>query len=716
MNAPDFTARALALRAMSQRPAPSPMLFSELRSAKLPVHVDRVDSIGHGETGVGAATYIADELATAELAQAHPSACFADSGGRFFRLMGDAAGRIAPEQVGCPPYAAGTNQQPYIQAAVDYAVAVGLSGVVFPAPRYELWAPPRISPYIDHAANDGNFIVIEGRVSLLGTHSRRTWLHCKGPKGGSLLTDYQIVSGPIVGAATTPGDLIWRGSAIKITGSAYISDNAVPDEELNSINIERLVLFSDAIGVQNSRWPAMPPSRMPDMENAWDITNKGIHFEQNRQIGIVRAREVEITGFLGECVYTNGFGKGGFIGRDLVIKHSNGQALNSNGPDIFEVSGLYAENCSFSLEGWAGLTRGKIVDATFRNMKSGGITGGNGWAGDRRPDGTKPTLYVDARFENCRDLYPGSNIHGRLTLIDTQLALVTPVVTQVLQNIDLDVTTICDSNGGMTAIRIGPAGGAPPRSIRDIDIRLHCLRTREAREAGRGFNTLLAQSGSLGPNINIHVSGEARQAGVIYGAALPDFYVALKDRGLELTDTTGPAMFDARGNPAPLLGLRWLRAVFGGEQGLFPIRLPANALQFNAGAEVTFEHRDSSSKQAVLDVGGLALLPFGGKVTLTADKYRNRWIVSEPAEAYVTRHDVSIPATAAGGLAGPFGLPMQGARAEHDARVVPAGPVAGYVVEGVSSDSDTIRFWLRNRGEQQAAMTAKFAATLRPAA
>jgi hypothetical protein len=128
-------ARAVA----SQAAGSSGLTFKELGRATLPF--SRIDSSGYDAAGQGRGTYVADDLATQALFEAHPLAVFLGSGNRFFRLVGDERGFVTPEQFGCPPYAPGVNQRPFIQAAVAYAEAVGLNGVLFAQPRYELWAP-----------------------------------------------------------------------------------------------------------------------------------------------------------------------------------------------------------------------------------------------------------------------------------------------------------------------------------------------------------------------------------------------------------------------------------------------------------------------------------------------------------------------------------------------------------------------------------------------
>lgn len=706
MSALDFAARALALRAGAQ----SPLTFTDLAAADLPESVTRIESHGHSVSGIGAASYVSDAKASSALMALHPAALFRGANSRHFRLMGNADGFITPEQMGCPAYVPGVNQQPYIQAAIDYALAAGLNGVRFTQRTYELWCPLRTAEYSVNTDHSGCFMVVTGQLTLESSHPLRSQLNCKGPNGGSLATDYQVLNTIYYG-----NDVIWRGHGIKITGTIGTGFAQVPTNDLAMVRIRNLILFSDAVGVQNQSWPALAPSRDPTRENCWDTSNKGIYFQQDKQVGIVRAENMDVIGFLGECIYSSGQGKGGFIGRNLVLKHTNGQALNPNGPEVFDIDGLYAENCAFSIEGWGGKTRSKIVNATFVKSKNGGIAGGTYWSSGRRDDGTLPMLYLEATLQDCGDFYAGSYVSGKLTLIDTQLAVVLVHAAHIIRDVDLDVTSICDKRADIIAVRFAPFGSSAPRSIENVNIRLHGMATADARANGRGIGSMLSQQGSLGPNNFVRASGQFKKIGAIGGGALPDFYVSIIDQGFELTDQGGPVYFNAATTPSPDIGVGWIRPGFSGASGLFTMNVPANVNQHNDGAMVTIEHRDTGSVNAILDVGGLALLGFRDRVRLRADKVHNRWRVMEAPMPRSVTGPVTIPATALNVLAGPFTLALPGTRAWHQPQVTPVAALAGYVVSGVRAETDQIRFWLRNAdGTNPAAQTtATFRASIR---
>jgi len=354
MSGVDFGARAIALRASAQ----TPRTFALLSASTLSAQVDRIDSSGHTKRGLGAASYVCDERANAALVAAHPAAAFTGAGGRHFRLLGTPDGFVTPEMFGCPAYVPGVNQQPYIQAAVDYAAATGLRGVYISQSVYELWAPPRMAPAgsgYNGTNHSGDFIVIsEVAMVLQGKHGNRAKLHFKGPNGGNLQTDYQVVS-----MTAYVGDVIWRGNGIKMTGSVSASKTRPAEGNLCHLILRDLILFSDAVGVPNNSWPAWPLSRDPTGvgENCWDVSNKGIYCQADVHIGHLTVENLDVIGFLGECIYTpsaylSGPASSRVVMRNMRMLHSNGQAINPNGPASFDIDGLYAENCALGIEGW----------------------------------------------------------------------------------------------------------------------------------------------------------------------------------------------------------------------------------------------------------------------------------------------------------------------------------------------------------------------------
>lgn len=699
MTALDFGARALALRAGAH----APRTFTTLAASALHEQIERVESAGYAQKGHGAATYVCDTKADAALMAAHPAAVFAAASNRYFRLLGTPDGYVTPEMLGCPPYAPGINQQPFIQAAIDYAKAVGLRGVYFSQAVYELWSPPR-NLASGYASTDrsGNFIVIDGAaISLVGRHGNRTRLNCKGPNGGSLATDYQVVNVPGYG-----GDVIWRGAAVLLTGKVS-SGLARPDENtLTHVTIRDLVFQSDARGARNTAWPAYPLSRDPSgvRENCWDISNKGIYFQQNVHIGNLYVENVEILGFLGEAVYTAGvYGtpdlKAGRISlRNCVVRDSNGQALNPNGPSFLDIDGFYAENCAFAFEGWTGMELGRIVNAYFRRCNSGGLTGSYTYDTPLRPDGSQPGCIVDATFEDCGDIYLGSYVQGRLRLIDSSLAIVAQSATMEAKGINIDATIVVHSRNMAQALRVSGYPGASQK-ICNNNVRLNVMRSKEAEAAGYWCTAFVNQINSLGKSNYVYLRGYAGTIGST--TSVTDNYVAIVDEGIQSSNGSFGTAFDPSITSSPDMGCGWMRAAtFSGGGTNYTVNLPS-LTPFPANAEIVVEHRDATKTGSVIELRDAGqsrgIVGYKDTARFRANKAKAAWElvnVTRPRSATAT---IDVASTVLGAESGPYSIPASGCRPHCRATVaMPAAGIPGFAFSAVRADTDAIRFWLRN--------------------
>ena len=468
MSAVDFAARGMAVRASALNPLPFAALGQAQLPVQLPATLQRITSSGHATPGRGAACYVCDDKATPALRAAFPGAVFMAADGRYFRLLGDDGGFVTPEQLGCPAYAPGVNAQPFIQTAVDYANAVGLAGVRFPQRKYELWAPARTDAFADQSRFSGCFIVVNKPTQLLGLSGRRTMLHCRGPNGGDITTDYQV------GSQYGYADVIWRGHGITTAASVYSSRTRPDDADLSHLVVRDIILFADTVpvaldDVNRQKWPA----RVSIAGGlTWDTSMKGINMVGGYQTGHVLLENVDIIGFLGECLYGAAAVDVEIIGRNLTMKHSGGQAINPSACGRFDIDGLYAENISVAWEGWGGKVTSRLVNAYFKDVLSAGFTGWNGVLSNAdywtvtRADNTLPTLHVDVTMEGSATVgvgttcYIGNNVTGKLRLIDMSLGLVpsamqgsTAGMVNPIVNNDLDVTLVVNRRNGGQAVR-----------------------------------------------------------------------------------------------------------------------------------------------------------------------------------------------------------------------------------------------------------------------
>jgi len=691
MSALDFTARGLALRAAAQ----TPLLFEELARAGLPETVTRIDSNGFATVGLGAGDYVSDELCDAALHAAHPAAVFAGAGGRRFRLAGDLHGYVTPEQFGCPPYAPGVNQLAYIQAAIDYAQAVGLRGVLLGQPKYELWRDSCVPTPASYGYTEprGHFLVVRGRLRIASTHADGTVLHFRGPNGGNLMTDYSVVNG------TRFGDgMIHRGSGITLWSELPGSAADAPEETLPYLHLENVTLFTDMVANKTRIWPSSTTH-----PNAFDSTNKGIAcnaLNPPSQIGGMTVVNCRIVGFLGENIYTGNYRRTKLIVRNLECRHTNAQPINPSTIGLLDVDGLLAVNCGLSLEGWTGLNGGRLVNATFKDCGAGSFFGGNPGLSALDADGRQPAFYIDAVFNDCDVFYAGSYTYGRLKLIDTQLFIYEVPLNDEIVDVDLDVTSICHKRNMSVAVYFYAKPEAAAQSISNVNIRLNCIRSRHAKANGLFFSRLVSQAGSLGPNCVVAV----RSTDFLSGApshtfnltGLTDYRVKIVDEGLDLGQFNQGTGFDATTNPTVEPMYYLLRATFGGASGQYAVSLPPTA-KFNDGHEVVIEHRDSASPNATMVVDGRALLGYQDRVKLRCNRFTGKWaIVEAPAPRKATA-SIDIGPTALGAESGPYAIPLKGCRPHMAASVVPpAAGVPGFVVSAVLAGTDEVKFWVRN--------------------
>lgn len=186
MNALALPALGLAAKSAQALPA----LFADLAARSPSLDIVRLESTGHSENGRGAATYISDALCEAELLTAHPRFVFQTANSRVFRQLPDRAS-LSVEQGGAVGGGA-VNDQPAIQAAIDYAHAVGVQEVCFEAEHYRVDCPLRTSPSQDTRAEDGHPLVVRKSLLLTGKAARRTVLDFRALDGNDPESDWRL--------------------------------------------------------------------------------------------------------------------------------------------------------------------------------------------------------------------------------------------------------------------------------------------------------------------------------------------------------------------------------------------------------------------------------------------------------------------------------------------------------------------------------------------
>ncbi|MCB2046129.1 MAG: hypothetical protein KDE61_08580 [Novosphingobium sp.] len=493
MTAIDLAARGLARRALA---ALSPCLFSELSVSDVAPEVDRIATTGHAAAGLGAGHYVHDALCDAALLAAHPACVFQSANGRIFRLLG-ANGAISVEQCGAQGDPAGTNlvnDQPAIQAALDYAAATGIGEVVFEQRAYSVWATQRVNPADQLYARDGHPLTVTATVALRSACGD-SYLNFRGRDGTSMEDDWYLVK-------TTAGDAapnaVWRGGGLFVLGDVGTLPSPLSIEKLT---IDHVHLIGGRARTGNHGWPADPATG-----DGWDVTDKAFWL-QDSQIGRIELIGVEIAGFKGELFYIGGAQPAHeYLLVDCHIHTTNGDALNAGGGGGF----LTARGCRFgnafqAAEVIGGI--GQIYDhCRFYDSDGGGIGGGptGGFLynyGHAHRDPALPVPFAqlnDCVIDRIPNFHLGSWTRGTLTTIDCQLNL--PGWGQnIATDIDLEITAWADRQAAYSVVSLsGPASlteqvsGAPAEIYNQParSIRIHvrsAKRTQQGRDANSGF-------------------------------------------------------------------------------------------------------------------------------------------------------------------------------------------------------------------------------------
>ena len=520
MNALAMPALGLASRAASALPG----LFAEMPGRSIAAQVARIDTVGHSVSGKGAGTYIADALADEALLTAHPAFVFRSANRRIFRLL-PAQGALAVEQGGA--VADGfTNDQPAIQAAIDYAEAVGARAVHFEGSHYALHATERTSPSDAIFAVDGHPIVVTRSLSLVGTGPNPALLDFKGVDGVDPETHWQTI-------ATSAGDAspqVWRGGGVFILGETSEPTGA---RRVGRVELERLRLHGNRQRTGQYEWPADPATG-----DGWDVSDKAIWL-QDSYVGTLVVRDVEAIGWKGEIAFISG--PANAVERIELDRcrflTTNGNAWNP-GPDTV----IVARDCEF---GDAFQAQEDIAksDATYHNCiwrdaTTAGLGGGptglvayNAVFPTRDDALSVPmTRLNDCEFRNIEQLQFASWVMGRIRTVDCSI-IVDGNQSQAVQDIDLHVDAWIDRADLLVALSLfGPSSlteqvpGAPDgvykEPIRHCRFALRHYRSELAAREGRQWRPVL-WTGHVDPSCRIVCEGDYASQTVPHGGHLP---------------------------------------------------------------------------------------------------------------------------------------------------------------------------------------------------
>lgn len=468
----------------------APRLFTSLPAAGLSEIVTVIGSNGFSEVGAGAATYVSDANATADLARLHPRACFKGEGNRYFRLVPDAQGVITPEQFGCPVPAIGINAQPYLQAALNYAAAVPAVRQISMTQNYDLWAPLRTSG-TPTTVQQADYLYFRRAVKIVGTASSLVRLRFLNSQGGrnDVITQRVVLPG-IAGfeGGHDENDYPWMGSGLVKSESAPL---------LDFVHIEKIEMDSTYTYDESKLYT-------PDGQRALHSVNlmhKGFLLGGEHTARRVFMRNVVMRNWAGEICYLGGGEVEETYFENCEFRGSPQCAINPGTPALATYVNV---TCADSFQNEIIGGRGTIfVGGLWSNLRGAAVIGGAAGDGQFRSDypyfypfrldsGSPPfTRFQDLRIERCREVTVGSYLQGKLLTVQSTINLSGSY--GKLEDIDLDIHAMCDGPNPGSALTIaGPLttseqvahapSGVCQQVPRNINVRLNTTRSRKAEE------------------------------------------------------------------------------------------------------------------------------------------------------------------------------------------------------------------------------------------
>ena len=519
MSALALPALGLATRIMQASPA----LFADLaRRAPSPETV-RLDTTGYAEPGRGGARYVNAAPCDAALLAAHPRYVFRTANNRIFRLLPE-AGSFSVEQGG----AAGdgvADDQPAIQAAIDYAEAIEARELRFESPQYRVHCPLRVSPVEEFRQPDGHPFVIRKSLRLCGTAPVRTVFDFRALDGGDPETEYQLVATSAQDASLA----VWRGGGLFLLG--LDADPGDAPRPLARLELERLVFRGNRAHTGAYTWPADPATG-----EGWDTSDRAL-WSQDCFIGEIICRDVDMIGWKGEIFHLSG--EANAVERVELhrcrFETTNGVALNPGTLcEVLATDSIFGD-CMQAQEDIS-KTRAIYRNCTWHSCDT--MEMGSGPTGElfytiayptRDTAKAPPLILLDnCEFRDIRSLRCGSWVRGTIRLIDTSLYLSGDEAC-ALRDIDLSVDSWIDRKNTIHALEFfgvsslsepvpnAPAGvyKLPPANIR---IRLRHHRTTFAREQGNHWIGSF-WNGYIDRSCELHIEGKCAGGGIIDGGA-----------------------------------------------------------------------------------------------------------------------------------------------------------------------------------------------------
>jgi len=516
-----LTALGLAQRSTLSEAA----LFADLADRAIPTPIARVESLGHTVEGRGVATYIADSLCDEALLAAHPQFVFRTRNDRIFRLL-PLGNSLSAEQGGARGDAS-YNDQPAIQAAIDYAQAVGAGEVRFEQAIYRVDCPERTSHSYDKHAPDGHPLVVRSSLALRGVAGTRTVLDFRAVGGADPETNWQTVETD----ANDASPAVWRGGGILLLGD--IADPAPAPRTIGRIELDRLILRGNRKHTGTYTFPADPGTG-----DGWDISDKAL-WVQDCFVGEIVCRDVDMVGWKGEIFYLAGEAKA--VERveleRCVFATSNASAFNPSVDAEINARDCRFGDCFQAHEDVA-KTRAHYDNCTWFDCDHMGLGSGPTagvlydfkWPTRDAALPVPQTLLMNCEFRSIRSLTFASWVRGTIRTIDTTVTI-DGNEAMALRDTDLVIEAWLDRKSGIHALAFGgvtslaePVPGAPEGTFRQppsqVRLRVAHHRTRLAQE--RGAEWLGSYwTGYLARSCALHVEGDVANGRLPNGGTDP---------------------------------------------------------------------------------------------------------------------------------------------------------------------------------------------------
>lgn len=491
-------------------------LFADLGDRAVPGQVSRIQTSGRDAVGTGAAAYIADDLADAALLAAHPLAVAADSAGRHFRLLPDAAGLVSLAAMGCggsetPDHSA--NHQPAIQAAIDYAAAIGAAGIRCEARHYSLWTPLRDLDAVDvNAATTTGIPILINRKTAIACHPQGTTLHRRKNDG----------SDPAVFAGTQVlnDGRHWRGGMILLNG---LDAEPADYEDRPGLEIAGHLILNGGIpysgngGNQGGGTESGTYYFLNGSGDGWDLTDKAVWFRNNKYCGDLRFPDtLEITGFRGELQYSaGGFTQGSIVGGTYIASHTDANGFNPVVSDTgdsarprVDVERMILHDCHQGLEGSAGVF-GRIGSLEIFDCAAAGSLRAITYGSDPVTAAQSPAFTVgNLRVERSGEFIAlAFSQFDKVLMIDTTLQIGGHNGLPACDIVVGDVVSIVDQVNVTRAIALWGSASGYNQNVQIAS--LHCQRTANARANNIKFTRAIERGYEIGDQVFVHrVTGE----------------------------------------------------------------------------------------------------------------------------------------------------------------------------------------------------------------